>query len=187
MKPISTFLTLLIFYFSTQFFHAQIIFAQMSRVRHDGGCYLLTKEEYNHLLHYTIVRNHMVDDLQILLVQTEAELCHLIRLISDNLPSSSRSRAILQLQGSLIDLVQAIKDLRRQHYTVTLELNSCSELQSIYQRRLSSRTWKPHRLPTRTRSCPPFRSQRYNLRTLLPFDYVQLRRGCSPIFEPDSE
>ncbi len=139
------------------------------------------------LLSVFMLEYQMIDDLQILLVQNEAELSHITRLIADNLPSSSRSRDISQLQASLIDLVQEIKDLRRQHHTVTLELNSCSELQSIYQRRLSSKTWKPCRLPTSARSCPPLRSQRYTIHTLLPFDYVQLRRGYSPIFEPDSE
>ena len=108
------------------------------------------------------------------LVQTEAELHHITRLIADNLPSSSRSQETYQLQESLIRIVQLFTGIRRQHYTLMLEVDPCPELQSIYQRRLSSRNWKPHRLPTRTRSCPSLRPQRYTFRTWLPFDYVQL-------------
>ena len=148
---------------------------------------MLSKEDYNQLLYHTIVRNHMVDELQTLLAQTEAQLHHITRLIADNPPSSSRNQETYQLQESLIRLVQLFTGIKRQHYTLMLEVDPCPELQSIYQRRLSSRNWKPHRVPTRTRSCPPLRPQRYTFRTLLPYDYVQLRRGFSPTFEPTSD
>ena len=129
----------------------------------------------------------MIEELQIILAQTEAELYHLTRLITDNLLSSNPNNETRQLQETLIQLLQIFTGIKRQHYTSTHEVNPCPELQSIYQRRLSSKNWKPHRLPNRTRSCHSFRLQRYTPRTLLPFDHIQLRRGFSPIFEPDSD
>ncbi len=174
-------------YCPQQFFCAQTYLNMMSRCHYDGGCYVLSKEDYNQLLYYTVVRSHMVEELQILLAHTEAQLHHITRLIADNLPSSSRNQETYRLQESLIRHVQHFTGIKRRHYTIMLEVDPCPELQSIYQRRLSSRSWKPHRVPTRTRSCPSFRPQRYTARALLPYDYVQLRRGFSPTFEPTSD
>ena len=173
--------------YSHQYICAPTYLNTMSRFPYDGGCYVLTKEDYNRLLYYTNARNRMIDELQTILARTEAELHHITRLIADNLPSSSRNHETHQLQESLIRLVQLFTGIKRQHYTSILDLNPCPELQSIYQRRLSTRAWKPHRLPNGTRSCPSFRPQRYTPRSRLPFDYVQLRRGFSPIFEPESD
>ena len=100
----------------------------MSRVYHDGGCYMLTQENYHQLLSCTRVRNHMIQELHILLVQTEAELHHILRLIEDNLHSSSRNQDPSQLHGSLIDLLQCIREIRRQHYTAMMEQHSCPDL-----------------------------------------------------------
>ena len=159
----------------------------MSSFHHDGGCYMLSPENYHQLLSCTQVRNQMIEELHYILAQTEAELCHILRLIEDNRQLSNHSREPLQLHSSITDLLHRIREIRRHSYKNMMEHNSCPELQSIYQRRLSNRTWIPHRLPTRTRSCPPIRPLRYTFRSLLPFDYVQLRRGFSPMFEPDSD
>ncbi len=158
-----------------------------SRWHYDGGCYVLPKDDCNQLLHYTVVRSQMVEELHILLVNTEAQLHHITRLIADSLPPSVRTQDTYRLQESLIRHVQHFTGIKRQHYTMMQRDDPCPELQSIYQRRLSSRYWKPHRVPTRTRSCPSFRNQRYTARALLPYDYVQLRRGFSPTFEPTSD
>ena len=148
---------------------------------------MLTEENYHQLLSCTRIRNHMIEELHIRLVQTEVELHHILRLIEDNLDASGRNQDPPLLHCSLIDLLQRIREIRRQYYIAMMEQNSCPELQSIYQRRLSNRNWTPHQLPTRTRCCPSLQPQRYTFRSLLPFDYVQLRRGFLPMFEPDSD
>ena len=158
----------------------------MSIFRHDGGCYILSRDTYRQFLSCTHRRYHLIEELHLLLVQTEAELHHIVRLIEDNLPAFYQHGDHDPLHRSLTDLLQDFRALRRHYYKTMLEQNSCPELQSIYQRRLSSRTWTPHHLPTRTRSCPTLQPQRYAFRTMLPFDYVQLRRGFSPMFEPES-
>ncbi len=167
--------------------YAQTVFTMTSRVSHDGGCYMLPEEHYHQLLACTCIRNHMIEELHILLVRTEVELHHILRLIEDDFEASDQSQDHPLLHGSLIDLLQHIRKIRRQYYIAMMEQNACPELQSIYQRRLSNRHWTPHQLPTRTRSCPSLQPQRYTFRSLLPFDYVQLRRGSLPMFEPDSE
>ena len=144
----------------------------MSGFPYDGGCYILTKEDYQGLLHYTKARNQMIEELQIILAQTEAELYHLTRLITDNLLSSNPNNETRQLQETLIQLLQIFTGIKRQHYASTHEVNPCPELQSIYQRRLSSKNWKPHRLPNRTRSCHSFRLQRF--KDTLPVHYYHL-------------
>ena len=166
---------------------AQTYLHTMSELPYDGGCYVLTKEDYNRPLHYTNARNQMIEELQIILAQTEAELHHITRLIEDNILSSNQNNETGQLQERLIQLVQLFTGIKKQHYNYAYEVNPCPELQYIYQKRLSSRTWKPHPIPNRTRSCPSFRLQRCTPRALLPFTHVQLRRGFSPIFEPDSD
>ena len=157
------------------------------RVTHDGGCYMLPESQYHRLLACTCTRNHMIEEIHILLVRTEVELHHVFRVLEDTFQASNQNHDHPLLHDSLIDLLQHVREIRRQYYTAMLEQNACSELQPIYQRRLSNRHWTPHQLPTRTRSCPSLRSQRYTFRSLLPFDYVQLRRGSLPMFEPDSE
>ena len=166
---------------------AQIRINMISRWHMDGGCYILHKDDYAYLQHYTLVRKQLVEDLHILLVIMEAQIQHIIRLIDDNLPSSMKSPDTQQLQESLHQLVQHISGIKRQHRAVMYEDGDHQELQSIYQRRISSRYWKPHQTPTRTRSCPPLRNQSYTARHTLPYDYVQLRRGWLPMFEPDSD
>ena len=159
----------------------------MSSFRHDGGCYILSSDTYRHFLHYTHLRYHLIEELYLLLVQTEVELHHILRLIEDSLPALYQHGDNNPLHRSFTALLQDFRALRRHYYTTMMEQNSCPELQSIYQRRLSSRTWIPHHPPTRTRSCPTLQPQRYAFRTLLPFDYIQLRRGLSPMFEPESD
>ena len=167
--------------------YAQTVINMMFRVTHDGGCYMLPESQYQRLLACTSTRNHMIEELHILMVRTEVELQHVCRVLADASQASNPNHDHPLLHDSLVDLIQHVRDLRRQYYTTMLEQNDCSELQSIYRRRLTNRHWTPHQLPTRTRSCPSLQSQRYTFRSLLPFDYVQLRRGSLPMFEPDSE
>ena len=148
---------------------------------------MMSPENYHQLVSCTQVQNQLIEALHVLLAQTDAELCHILRLIEENSQLFNHSREHLQLHTSIIDLLHSIREIRRQSCTDMMEQQSCPELQSIYQRRISNRTWIPHRPPTRTRSCPPLRPLRYTFRSLLPFDYVQLRRGFSPMFEPDSD
>ena len=150
---------------------------------------MLPESQYHHLLACTCTRNHMIEEIHILLVRTEVELHQVFRVLEDAFQASNQNlnHDHPLLHDSLINLLQHVREIRRQYYTAMMEQNTCSELQSIYQRRLSNRHWTPHQLPTRTRSCPSLRSQRYTFRSLLPFDYVQLRRGSLPMFEPDSE
>ena len=153
------------------------------RWHHDGGCYFLSKDDFNHLVHYTVVRRQVVEELHTLLVSAEAQLHHIIRLVADSLPPSGRTQNTHRLQ----ELVQQFTGIKRQYYTMMHGDDQCQELQSIYQRRLSLRYWKPHPVPTRIRSCPSFQNQRYTARFVLPYDYLQLRRGFSPTFEPTSD
>ncbi len=85
---------------------------------------MLTEENYHQLLSCTRVRNHMIEELHILLVQTEVELHHILRLIEDNLDSSGRNQDPPLLHGSLIDLLQRIRAIRRQYYIAMMEQNS---------------------------------------------------------------
>ena len=148
---------------------------------------MMSPEHYHQLLSCTQAQNQLIEALHVLLAQTDAELCHILRLIEENSQLFNHSREHHQLHTSIIDLLHSIRGIRRQSCTDMMEQQSCPELQSIYQRRISNRTWIPHRPPTRTRSCPRLRPLRYTFRSLLPFDYVQLRRGFSPMFEPDSD
>ena len=162
-------------------------FVTMSNFHHDGGCYMISPEYYHQLLSCTQTQNQLIEDLHALLAQIDAELCHILRIIEDHIPLIDHNRDHHQLHTSIIDLVHNLREIRRQSSKDMMEHQSCPELQSIFQRRISNRTWTPHCPPTRTRSCPPIRPLRYTFRSLLPFDYVQLRRGFSPIFEPDSD
>ena len=172
---------------SSSVIYAQIVTTMMFRVTHDGGCYMLPEHQYQHLLACTTTRNRMIEELHILMVRTEVELQHVCRVLADAFQASNPNHDHTLLHDSLVDHIQHVRDLRRQYYTTMLEQNDCSELQFIYRRKLTNQYWTPHQVPTRTRSCPSLRSQRYTFRSLLPFDHVQLRRGSLPIFEPDSE
>ena len=153
----------------------------------DGGCYLLHKDDHAFFATSHIGSKQLVEDLHILLATVEAQTQHIMRLIDDNLPSSMKSPDTQQLQESVHQIIQHIAGIKRQHRAVMYEDGDHQELQSIYQRRISSRYWKPHKTPTCTRSCPPLRNRRYTARYPLPYDYVQLRRGWLPMLEPDSD
>ena len=162
-------------------------FVTMFSFHHDGGCYVISPEYYHQLLSRTQTQNQVIEALHALLAKIDAELCHILRIIEDHIQLLDHNREHHQLHTSIIDLVHNFREIRRKSFKDMMEQQSCPELQSIFQRRISNRTWTPHCPPTRTRSCPPIRPLRYTFRSLLPFDYVQLRRGFSPIFEPDSD
>ena len=85
-----------------QFICAQVYIDMTFRWHNDGGCYFLSRDDFNHLLHYTVVRRQMVEEFHTLLVSAEAQLHHTIRLIADSLPSYARTQDTHQLQELLI-------------------------------------------------------------------------------------